>query len=137
MIRNAAFSLLAAALLAGCGSDTPASPPSDPSGKAPALASAAGARPAAFAQCTTCHAVEPGKNGIGPSLAGVYGAQAGHEGAFAYSSAMRGSGIVWDEGELDAYLANPMAKVPGTKMSFGGVKDPGQRSEIIAYLKTL
>lgn len=141
--------LIAAALcfslLAACGQSgdsTPASlgpdatvPPASPTA---AMADGAGSpRPASFAQCATCHAVQAGKNGIGPSLAGVFDAKAGHIGNYAYSSAMRGSGLVWDEPTLDAYIAQPMAKVPGTKMSFPGVKDAGQRAEIIAYLKTL
>lgn len=132
-------------LLAACdqsGSNTPASP--GPDARAPTASPAAAiadgappARPASFAQCATCHSVQSGKNGIGPSLASVYDAKAGHVGDYAYSSAMRGSGLVWDEPTLDAYIAQPMAKVPGTKMSFPGVKDAGQRAEIIAYLKTL
>lgn len=137
--------VLCFSLLAACGQSEDTAPaPSGPDAALPTAAppvamadTAAPARPASFTQCATCHAVEPGKNGIGPSLAGVFDAKAGHVGDYAYSSAMRASGLVWDDATLDAYLAQPMAKVPGTKMSFPGVKDAGQRAEIIAYLKTL
>ena len=94
-------------------------------------------RPAAFAQCATCHGVVPGAGGIGPSLAGVFGAEAGHVADYAYSEAMRSSGIVWDENALNAYLDNPQTTVPGTKMSYRGLKDAEQRAAIIEYLKTL
>lgn len=94
--------------------------------------------PEAFKQCTVCHKVEAGKNGIGPSLAGVFGAKSAHLGAgFKYSAAMQGAGLTWNQATLDRYLTDPKAVVPGTTMSFGGVKDGAQRAAIIAYLKTL
>lgn len=93
--------------------------------------------PSEFAACGVCHKVEPGGRSLGPSLAGVYGAKAGHVGDFAYSAAMRGSGLTWDEATLDRYLEAPMKTVPGTKMSYAGLKDPAKRKAVIAYLKTL
>ena len=93
--------------------------------------------PAAFTQCKVCHAVEPGKNGVGPSLAGVYGAAAGHVEGYAYSTPMRESGLTWDEATLDAYLKAPREVVPGTKMSFAGIKDDATRGEVVEYLETL
>ena len=96
-----------------------------------------GMRPSAFARCATCHQTAPGRNGIGPSLAGVYGAPAAHEPTYAYSRAMRASGLAWDESTLDAYLANPRKVVPGTKMAFAGVRSAEERAAIIEYLKTL
>lgn len=94
--------------------------------------------PQAFTQCSVCHKVEPGKNGIGPSLAGVFGAKAGHLGAgFKYSQAMLDSGLTWNQATLDRYLKDPKAVVPGGTMSFGGVKDDAKRAEIIAYLRSL
>lgn len=141
MVRFALSACLAALALAACGpiaedSDDPGQTPTPlPSGAA--APQQAGARPPAFAQCVVCHKVEPGQNGIGPTLAGVYGAKAGHVGDFAYSQAMRSSGLVWDEAALDRYLEAPMKTVPGTKMSYAGLRDPAQRQAIIAYLKTL
>ena len=93
--------------------------------------------PASFAQCKACHAVEPGKNGIGPTLAGVWNARAGHITGFDYSDQMEESGLVWNQANLDRYLADPRGTVPGTKMAFGGVKDAAKRQEIIDYLKAL
>lgn len=93
--------------------------------------------PAAFAQCKVCHAVEPGKNGVGPSLAGVFGAQAGHEPKFNYSPALRNSGKVWDDANLHAYLENPRTFIPGNRMSYAGLRDEAKRQEVIDYLKTL
>ncbi len=110
------------------------------SAKAAPVKSAAPAKgqpPLAFVQCGTCHQTKPGQNGIGPSLAGVYGAKAGHVGDFAYSAPMRASGLIWDEATLDKFITNPRAQVPGTRMSYAGLRDEGQRAEIIAYLKTL
>ena len=103
----------------------------------PPPADVAQSPPPAFGQCTTCHRVEPGGRGIGPSLAGVFGAEAAHVGDYAYSAAMRQSGLTWDEPTLHAYLEAPMKVVPGTKMAFAGVKDPAKRQAIIDYLKTL
>jgi cytochrome c len=128
--------------LAACGS-----PPED---KAPDTATpvasdtasatattAAGGKPAAFAQCAVCHAVEPGKNGVGPSLAGVFGRKAGTVAGYAYSDANKNSGLTWDEATLDEYLTAPAKKVPGTKMTFAGYPDAAKRKEVIEYLKTL
>lgn len=138
MIRSVVLSMSVAMLLAACSAGDPEPDDTAASQATPSTpATPLGARPASFAQCATCHAVDAGKNGIGPSLAGVFGAKAGHVGDYAYSSALRGSGLVWDEATLDAYLAQPMTKVPGTKMSYGGMRDADQRAAIIAYLKTL
>lgn len=109
-----------------------------PTAAATVAAAAPAGPPEAFKQCAVCHKVEAGKNGIGPSLAGVFGAKAGHLGAgFKYSQAMLGSGLTWNQGTLDRFLNDPKGTVPGTLMSFGGVKDDAQRAAIIAYLKTL
>jgi len=117
-------------------SETP-TPAATPASNASPAASVAVTEPASFAQCKACHSVEPGKNGIGPTLAGVWGARAGHIDGFNYSDALIESGLVWDQNNLDRYLADPRGVIPGTKMAFGGVKDAAKRQEIINYLKTL
>jgi len=114
-------------------SETP-SPTPTPSATA---TTAAVTEPAAFAQCKACHSVEPGKNGIGPSLAGVFGDRAGTQPGFEFSDAMKNSGLTLNQSGLDRYLADPRGVVPGTKMAFGGVKDAAARQAIINYLKTL
>lgn len=124
--------------LAACGSpseDTPADTTAAPS--AAATVADAGGKPASFAQCATCHSVEPGKHGVGPSLAGVHGQKAGAAAGYNYTPANKNSGLTWDDKTLDTYLTNPMKMVPGTKMSFAGMGDPAKRKEVIDYMKTL
>lgn len=145
--RRALTAALALAL-AACGGTPPEQAPAGDSPSSPAaagvaaspaatVATTAGARPAAFAQCAACHAVEPGKHGIGPSLHGVYGTKAGEIPGFAFSEKLKASGLTWDDATLDQWLAGPMKLVPGTKMSYAGLSDPAKRAEIIAYMKTL
>lgn len=125
-------------LLAACGdaSDGGGSESGTAANEAAPIQSA-DATPTAFNQCKTCHKVEPGDHGLGPSLAGVVGKQAGSIEGFKYSPAMAGSGLTWDEATLDAYLKAPRQTVPGTTMSFSGVRDDAKRAELIEYLKTI
>ena len=88
-----------------------------------------------FNQCMACHSLNAGQNGVGPSLHGLIGRKAGTAPNFAYSPFMKRSGIVWDEASLKSYLPDPQAKVPGTKMTFIGLKDPQQVEDVVAYLK--
>ena len=89
-----------------------------------------------FMQCRTCHAVEAGVNRVGPSLHGIVGRRSGIMADYRYSAAMKNSGKTWDEETLSAYLENPRAHIPGTKMSFAGLRNPQQRVDVIAYLKS-
>jgi cytochrome c len=107
-------------------------PASRSAGAAPAGDAAAGKT--VFARCAICHSVVAGQNKIGPSLAGVIGRKAGSVPGFAYSPAMKGANLTWTPEELDAYLINPRAKVPGTKMIFAGLPKPADRANVIAYL---
>jgi cytochrome c len=90
-----------------------------------------------FNKCAICHSVEAGVNKIGPSLFGVVGRPSASIANFTYSPAMAAANKVWDAKELDIYLTEPKAEVPGTKMLFMGVKDPTDRQNLIAYLATL
>jgi cytochrome c2 len=110
-------------------------PTASPSAKA--TPAAAATKPAEFAQCSACHSTEPGKNGIGPSLAGIYGHKAGAVPGYEFSDAMKTSGLTWNQGTLDRFLTDPKGVVPGTKMTFPGLKDPAKRAAVIAYLKSL
>jgi cytochrome c len=85
--------------------------------------------------CSICHSVEANKNRVGPSLAGVVGRPASSIQDFSYSDANKHSGIVWTPEILDTYLVNPQAFMPGTRMSFPGLKDPDDRQAVIAFLK--
>jgi len=65
------------------------------------------------------------------------GKPAGEVAGFSYSPAMKSSGKLWDDATLNLYLTNPKRAVPGTKMALGGIADPDDRANLIAYLKTL
>lgn len=88
-------------------------------------------------QCAMCHSTEPGQNGIGPSLAGVYGQPAAATPGFRFSPALKNAKIIWTAAALDKFLANPQADVPGTKMPYMGMSNASNRADIIAYLATL
>ncbi|MFL9839607.1 c-type cytochrome [Sphingomonas sp. ST-64] len=104
----------------------------------PATAPAAAQQPAAFAQCKACHSVDAGgKSGVGPNLFAVGGKIAGTKPGYTYSPAMKASRKRWDRANLDAYLANPKAVVPGTKMMVPGVSDAQKRKELVDYLMAL
>jgi cytochrome c len=89
-----------------------------------------------FAQCAACHTVKPGQNRLGPSLHGIVGAKKAAVPGFNYSPALKAARGVWSEAELDAYIANPRAKVPGTRMVYAGMPDAAKRKRLIAWLKT-
>lgn len=89
----------------------------------------------AFAPCKACHNFE--KNGVGPQLKGIVGEKAGQgRDGYAFSEALKNSGLTWDEANLKEWLIDPKKKVPGTKMVFPGIKDEKKVDDIIAYLKT-
>jgi nitrite reductase (NO-forming) len=66
-----------------------------------------------FRKCQACHSLEPGKNVLGPSLAGVLGRKSGSVEGYNYSPAMKQANLVWDQKTIDAYLADPGKTVPG------------------------
>lgn len=88
--------------------------------------------------CRTCHSFKEGDNRLGPTLHGIVGRKAGSIEGFAFSPAMKGSGITWDAATLDKFISNPNQVVSGNKMQpFGGVADASERAKIVDYLKTL
>ncbi len=105
-------------------------------GAVPALADGdAVAGKAVFNQCKACHQVGPeAKNGVGPILNGIVGRKAGEGASYNYSDANKNSGLTWDEATLRAYLTDPKARVPGTKMIFPGIKREKQLDDLMAYL---
>lgn len=89
--------------------------------------------------CMACHSFTDKTNKVGPYLLGVFGRPAASAEGYNYSDAMKAygaSGAKWDEANLDKYLEDPKAAVPGNKMPFAGVKKPDQRADLIAFLKT-
>lgn len=86
-----------------------------------------------YARCAACHALNYDR--VGPRHCGLLGRRAGSVPGFAYSPAMKKSGLVWDEKTLNLFLARPLAMVPGTAMTYDGVPDARDRSDLVAYLK--
>ena len=89
-------------------------------------------------KCTACHSIDQGgANKVGPNLWNVVGApKAGHDG-FSYSRALTALDGAWTYEDLNQFLAKPKAFAPGTKMGFAGLKDVGDRANLIAFLRTL
>ena len=88
---------------------------------------------AVYQRCLACHALE--HNRVGPRHCGLFGRRAGSLPGYAYSTAMKKYGVVWNEETLDRFVENPLVTVPGTRMGYAGVKDPAERADLIAYLK--
>ncbi len=87
-----------------------------------------------YTRCAACHAIEV--NRTGPLHCGLFGRRAGAAPGFdGYSAALRRSGLVWNERTLDRFLRAPMEVVPGTAMGYAGVKDDGERADLIAWLR--
>jgi cytochrome c len=101
------------------------------------LASADAAKgEATFKKCASCHTVNSGgANGIGPNLYAVMGeGVAQGRGGFAFSDALKTHGGKWDWATMDAWLKNPKAFAPGTKMSFAGIGDAAERANLLVYM---
>jgi cytochrome c len=88
-----------------------------------------------FQPCAACHTDRP--DALGPSLKGVFGRKSAALDDFRYSNPMKRANLVWDEDNLRAYLRDPQAKVKGNRMPFGGMSDPKDVDDVVAYLKTL
>ncbi|MGY6249855.1 c-type cytochrome [Bosea thiooxidans] len=102
----------------------------------PVLAQDAASGEKIFNQCRACHQVgETAKNTVGPVLNGLIGRKAASHDGYSYSTAMKNSGLTWDEATFADYIKDPKAKVPGTKMIYAGLKDPAKVADLTAYLK--
>lgn len=87
-----------------------------------------------FNKCKACHAVEDETNKIGPHLVGIFGRPAGSVEGFKYSDAMKGSGIVWDDETIAAYLKDPRKYIPGNRMAFAGLRRDTEIDDLLSYL---
>ncbi|MEM6683964.1 MAG: c-type cytochrome [Pseudomonadota bacterium] len=88
-----------------------------------------------FLRCRSCHSLKQAeRHRTGPNLNGLIGADAGAKDTYQYSDAVKASGIVWNEGTLDAWLLSPAALIPGNRMVFAGLRKPQDRQALIAYL---
>ena len=91
---------------------------------------------AKFQVCKSCHTLAAGAADMtGPNLNGVFGRKVATKDGFKFSDALKAQSFTWDAAQLDKWLTDPKAMVPGTKMTFPGFKDPKDRIDVIAYLK--
>ena len=89
-----------------------------------------------FNKCKACHKLEDGANGTGPYLFGVVDRPVAAASGFGYSDAMASHGGEWTPDALNEFLTKPSTYVPGTSMSFAGLKKIEDRANLVAYLAT-
>ena len=116
---NTIIRLLPAAMLIAC------LPPAHAEGDAPRGQQLYAAR------CATCHSIE--FNGVGPTHKNLIGRKAGSVQGYAYSDALKNSGVIWGEASLKQWLTEPEKFIPGQKM-FVAIPDARDRADIVAYL---
>lgn len=112
---------------------------------APVLAQNVETGKSQFGQCRACHSLDKGKNGVGPSLHGIFGRTAGTAEKYSYSSDMKAAGekgLKWDEANIFAYLADPadflkkyLKKESVANKMPNKFPDEALRKNVIAYLK--
>ena len=89
-------------------------------------------------KCVACHTFDSdGANKVGPNVWNILGSSIAAKDGFTYSSAMAELGGEWDYERLDEFLESPRKFVPGTKMSFAGLRKPKDRADLIEYLRLL
>jgi cytochrome c len=88
-----------------------------------------------YKACVACHNDQPGA--LGPSLKGVVGRKAAALDNFRYSGPMLRANLVWTPANLHDYIADPQGKVKGNRMPYGGLTNPADVDDVIAYLATL
>jgi cytochrome c len=100
-----------------------------------ALAQDISAGKSSFNKCLACHAIGEGaRNKVGPQLNGLDGRKSGTAPDYSYSDANKNSGITWNEAEFKQYIKDPKAKVPGTKMTFAGIKNENEVDNLWAFI---
>lgn len=95
---------------------------------------AAGSR--LWSQCRACHALEQGRNGVGPYLHGIVNRNIGEVDGFNYSGALAQVGDVWTPEVLSTFIQNPGGVAPGTTMNFRGIASVTDRANLIAYIES-
>jgi cytochrome c len=88
-----------------------------------------------FGRCAACHTIATGTTeGVGPNLWGAMGSGVAARPSYSYSPALTAFGGRWDWERMNAFLKDPRAAVPGTRMSFAGVVDPQDRADVMLYM---
>ena len=125
---------VAALGLLGCGIGVlaQAQAPAQAAATGPAAGGDAHRGQGVYQVCTACHSLD--EDDVGPRHRGVVGRQAGSVPGYAYSPALRDSHLQWSPENLDRWLQNPQALVPGAKMFFA-LADATDRADVIAYLE--
>lgn len=90
-----------------------------------------------FKKCGACHSADGSKNTFGPSLVGVINRKAASLPRFAYSDALKKSGLIWTEANLRRWVAGNDILVPGTRMRHVQITDVAEQNYLLAYLKSL
>ena len=89
-----------------------------------------------FKKCMACHSIgETAKNMLGPILNGLKGRKSGSVSGYSYSDVNKNSGIVWDEATFKEYIKDPKAKIPGTTMTFPGIKNEKDAEDLWSFLE--
>jgi len=103
---------------------------------APASAQNAERGKQVFEQCSACHSLAAGQNGLGPHLHGLIGRKSASVGDYVYSPPLRRANVIWTPEALDNFLADPQSGAfRGNKMPFAGIPDVQARADLVAYLK--
>lgn len=89
----------------------------------------------AFGKCKSCHKID-GTDGVGPHLNGVVDRDKASVAGFNYSQAAMDMPGVWTPENLNGFVTSPREYMPGTKMTFAGIKSAAERADLIAYLAT-
>ncbi|MGZ5031893.1 MAG: c-type cytochrome [Usitatibacter sp.] len=87
-----------------------------------------------YEQCAACHSLEAGKQGLGPSLAGVVGRKSGALEDFRYSPAMKRANLAWTRETIGAFIAEPQKEIRGNRMPYSGMPQAADREDLLEYL---
>ncbi len=137
-VEKAGYEIAVQADTAGGGAEAADTPPDWNAVLTPANVAAG---EAVSAKCAACHKLDASNaNATGPGLWDVVGRKPATHPGYNYSGAMKdfsGKTPIWDYDHLYEFLKAPGKDVPGTNMTFVGLKKPEDRVAIIAYLHSL
>ncbi|MEE9380720.1 MAG: OmpA family protein [Hyphomonadaceae bacterium] len=89
-------------------------------------------------KCATCHTWnDGGADGTGPNIYAIMGKDIAAVSGFSYSSGLAELPGTWTYEQMNGWLENPGAHVPGTKMAFAGLRKEPERMNAIAYLASV